>query len=196
MPATRTRSSSSTFSRPSTKAPSSTSLTRAVPRPLSLPTVGWACMSAQTLRSRTRSPGRSSTPALLARTSSGERRRVTTSMPRPSSSGHSNAEAKSPAFLPTRSANSPMRTRRLMRRSCAGHSASPNITMASTTCSASAIWRSSPGRSVDTVPGCPPCEVRTTCRAVATWARYPTSSRASKTSPTTMPERNSTPSGA
>ena len=59
-----------------------------------------------------------------------------------------------------------------------------------------ATSRSSPARSVASVPVSPRCAARTTCRAAATWVPCPTSCPDSRTSPTTSPAPSSTPSGA
>ena len=80
--------------------------------------------------------------------------------------------------------------------SCAGRSASPSTTTASTTCSRSAIWRCSPARSAATAPASARCAGRTTCRAAATWARSRTSCPDSRTSSTRSPARSSRRCGA
>ena len=139
--------------------------------------------SAPTSRCRTRSPARSSTPGSPTRTSS---TRATTRLrrvrgvgrgldARARRAGHRRAGRDDPRARP-RLRHAPSRP------SCAGRSASPSTTTASTTCSRSSTWRCSPATSAARAPGSTRCAGRTTCRAAATWARSRTSCPASRTS--------------
>ncbi len=190
------RSSSITSSRVCATVLACSPSTRVARRRRSGPMCGWGSKSAPTSRSPTPSHVRSSTRDGTISPSSSTPPSDSPSSPPRSSPTPSSTPSPSPAFPPLPSPALPTPTRRRLQHNCCGPSVSPSTTTPATTSSPCATSHCSPVTSADGVRVWSRSVVRTTCRAVATWARCRTSCPASPTSPTPTPVLDTKPCGA